>query len=197
MYLRACDRLARSFQLLEPDPDLQMFSATARRTLLAQNRAFFRSKYSPLVVGAARTATTNVSATPPESVYVPGGPVIQGTVNDPTTFPPPSRGHGSHHWAFERLVSAALIPLTAAAAVTSGSQYPILDGILAISLVVHSHIGFDAVVADYLDKRKWPIVGPISKWTLRAATTGVLVGIYQFNTNDIGLTELISRVWTA
>jgi len=67
--------------------------------------------------------------------------ILKGTVNDPTTFPPPSASHGSYHWAFERLLSAGLVPLTAAAFVTSGSNYPILDGILGVSLVVHSHIG--------------------------------------------------------
>lgn len=67
--------------------------------------------------------------------------IYKGTVNDPTTFPPPNRTHGSHHWAFERLLSAGLVPLTAAAFVTSGSAYPVLDGLLGISLVVHSHIG--------------------------------------------------------
>ena len=67
--------------------------------------------------------------------------VIKGTVNDPTTFPPPSRTSGSYHWAFERLLSAGLVPLTVAAFVTSGTNYPILDGILGVSLVMHSHIG--------------------------------------------------------
>lgn len=67
--------------------------------------------------------------------------ILKGTVNDPTTFPPPSRTHGSHHWAFERLLSASLVPLTAAAAVTTGSQYPIVDGLLGVALVMHSHIG--------------------------------------------------------
>jgi succinate dehydrogenase (ubiquinone) membrane anchor subunit len=67
--------------------------------------------------------------------------IYKGTVNDPTTFPTPNRTHGSHHWAFERLLSAALVPMTAAAFVTSGSAYPVLDGLLGISLVVHSHIG--------------------------------------------------------
>lgn len=67
--------------------------------------------------------------------------IYKGTVNDPTTFPPPNRSHGSYHWAFERLLSASLIPMTAAAFVTSGTSYPVLDGILGISLVVHSHIG--------------------------------------------------------
>lgn len=67
--------------------------------------------------------------------------VYKGTVNDPTTFPPPSRTAGSHHWAFERLLSAGLVPLTVAAFVTSGTNYPILDGVLGVSLVMHSHIG--------------------------------------------------------
>ena len=62
-------------------------------------------------------------------------------MNDPTTFPPSSRSHGSHHWAFERLLSASLVPLTAAAFVTSGSNYPILDGLFGVGLVMHSHIG--------------------------------------------------------
>jgi succinate dehydrogenase (ubiquinone) membrane anchor subunit len=67
--------------------------------------------------------------------------ILQGTVNDPTSFPESSRTHGSHHWAFERLLSAALVPMTGAVFVVSGSQYPILDGLLAFSLIIHSHIG--------------------------------------------------------
>lgn len=71
--------------------------------------------------------------------------MYKGTVNDPTTFPPPSKSHGSYHWAFERLLSAGLVPLTAAAFVTSGSNYPIVDGLLGISLVMHSHMGVRSV----------------------------------------------------
>ncbi|KAJ8494724.1 hypothetical protein ONZ45_g13141 [Pleurotus djamor] len=131
------------------------------------------------------------------TAYVPGGPIYKGTVNDPTTFPTPSKSHGSYHWAFERLLSAGLVPLTAAAFATSGTNYPILDGILGVSLIMHSHIGFDSVVVDYLHPRKFPVIGRIATWGLRTATVGVLVGVYQFNTNDIGLTELIAKVWTA
>ncbi|KAL4072000.1 CybS-domain-containing protein [Scleroderma yunnanense] len=129
--------------------------------------------------------------------YVPGGPIYKGTVNDPTTFPPPSKTHGSYHWAFERLLAASLVPMTAAAFVTSGSSYPVLDGLLGISLVMHSHLGFDSILVDYLHPRKFSFLGPLMKWTLRTATLGVLVGVYQFNTNDIGLTELIAKVWHA
>jgi succinate dehydrogenase (ubiquinone) membrane anchor subunit len=114
-------------------------------------------------------------------------------VNDPTTFPPPSKFHGSYHWAFERLLSAALVPITAAAFVTTGSNHPVVDGLLGVSLVMHSHIGvfpqffahaglhvgtqFDTILVDYLHSRKFPVIGPVCKWTLRAATVGVLVGV--------------------
>ena len=49
-----------------------------------------------------------------------------------------------------------------------------------------SHTQFDAMLVDYLHPRKFPTLGPIVTWGLRAATSGVLVGVYQFNTNDIG-----------
>ncbi|KIY53280.1 hypothetical protein FISHEDRAFT_55354 [Fistulina hepatica ATCC 64428] len=156
---------------------------------------------------AASSQTTDLSDS--DALYVPGGPIYKGTVNDPTTFPPPSPAHGSYHWSFERLLSVALVPLTMTAFVTTGSNYPIVDGLLSASLVMHSHIGvfrapltaplnqFDAVLVDYIHKRKFPVLGRIATWTLRAATAAVLVGLYQFNTNDVGLTELIARAWTA
>ncbi|KAF8066678.1 mitochondrial inner membrane protein [Lyophyllum atratum] len=131
------------------------------------------------------------------AAYVPGGPVYKGTVNDPTTFPPPSRSHGSYHWAFERLLAASLVPMTAAAFVTSGTAHPVVDGLLGVSLVMHSHLGFDSILVDYVHKRKFPRLGPTVTWALRATTAAVLVGVYQFNTNDIGLTELIVKVWHA
>ncbi|KAF8152536.1 mitochondrial inner membrane protein [Crassisporium funariophilum] len=145
----------------------------------------------------ARYATTTATGTTRDSLYIPGGPVYKGTVNDPTTFPPPSRSHGSYHWAFERLLSASLVPLTAAAFVTSGSNYPMVDALLGVGLVMHSHMGFDQCLVDYVHPRKFPIIGPISTWSLRTLTVATLVGVYQFNTNDIGLAELISKVWTA
>ncbi|KAL7422157.1 membrane anchor subunit of succinate dehydrogenase, Sdh4 [Cryptotrichosporon argae] len=129
--------------------------------------------------------------------YVPGGPILKGTVNDATTYPEPNKAHGSYHWAFERALSAALVPVTAAAAVSSGSAYPILDGILAVSLIAHSHIGFDSCIEDYLHPRKHGWLGHAARWALRVGTGLSVWGVYEFNTNDVGLTELVRRVWTA
>lgn len=107
---------------------------------------------------------------------------VKGTVNDPTPFPEPNSAHGSNHWAFERTLSVALVPLVAAGFAKHGSS-AILDGALALTLVAHSHIGFDCILADYLHKRKFPVIGPLCTWTLRAATLATLYGLYEFNTS--------------
>lgn len=55
--------------------------------------------------------------------------IIKGTVNDAVSYPEPSKSHGSYHWAFERLISASLIPLTIGAAVTSPTAHVSLIGV--------------------------------------------------------------------
>ncbi|EST08071.1 Succinate dehydrogenase [ubiquinone] cytochrome b small subunit, CybS [Kalmanozyma brasiliensis GHG001] len=146
-----------------------------------------------MIAGGSRAFQTTTTKTVAASSQ---GPYVKGTVNDPTTFPEPNAAHGSNHWAFERALSVALVPLVAVGFAKHGSS-AILDGALALTLVVHSHIGFDCILADYLHKRKFPIAGPLSTWGLRAATLATLYGLYEFNTNDVGLTELIAKVWTA
>ena len=49
---------------------------------------------------------------------------------------------------------------------------------------------FDSSLVDYVHKRKFPTMGPVLTWALRFGTVGVLVGVYQFNTNDIGELQL-------
>jgi succinate dehydrogenase (ubiquinone) membrane anchor subunit len=34
-------------------------------------------------------------------------------------------------------------------------------------------------------------------WVLRICTVLVAVGLYEFETNDVGVTEAVKRVWTA
>ena len=97
-------------------------------TFQAVVRRFSLSSLSSLLFGTEKQTSFPIA-------------ILKGTVNDPTTFPPSSRSHGSYHWAFERLLSASLVPLTAAAFVTSGSNYPVLDGLFGVGLIMHSHIG--------------------------------------------------------
>jgi succinate dehydrogenase (ubiquinone) membrane anchor subunit len=122
--------------------------------------------------------------------------VVQGTTNDAAPYPERDPSHGSYHWTFERLVSVAIIPITIAP-FAAGSLNPTMDALLCATILIHSHIGFESCVIDYLPKRRVPKTRALFWWGLRAATVLVGVGLYEFETNDVGLTEGIRRVWIA
>ncbi|KAJ1958998.1 membrane anchor subunit of succinate dehydrogenase, Sdh4 [Dispira parvispora] len=53
------------------------------------------------------------------------------------------------------------------------------------------------MVTDYVPTRRMPKLNQFCVWSLRTFTVLTLLGCYQFNTNDVGLTELVKRVWEA
>jgi len=128
---------------------------------------------------------------------LPAGPqVIQGGVNDPAPVPKPDPLHGSYHWTFERLMSVALVPLTITP-FAAGSLSPTLDAALIFGILVHSHIGFQSIVIDYIPIHKHPTLRKVFMWALNLATLVVAVGFYEFETNDVGVTEAMKRIWHA
>ncbi|KAI4224618.1 MAG: hypothetical protein L6R36_004537 [Xanthoria steineri] len=134
---------------------------------------------------------------PEEVAILPPGPqVIEGGVNDPAPVPPPSPTHGSYHWVFERAMSAALIPLTIAPFAAS-SLNPVMDALLCAGIIIHSHIGFQSSIIDYVPDKRLPKTRAFFWWALRAATVVVAIGFFEFETNDVGVTEAIKKIWTA
>lgn len=118
------------------------------------------------------------------------------TVNDPVPVPDPSPIHGSYHWTFERAVALGLVPLTLAP-FAAGSLNPGLDAVFCAFMLVHSHTGLQQIVIDYVPNSRYPGLRKFSMWTLNAATVLVAIGLYEFETNDVGVTETIKRVWKA
>jgi succinate dehydrogenase (ubiquinone) membrane anchor subunit len=112
--------------------------------------------------------------------------VIDGTVNDPVPVPESHKAHGSYHWTFERALSVALIPLIVTPFVT-GTSTPVLDALIGTSVVLHSHIGFSAMITDYIPKHHYPKSRTVFTWGLRAATVVVLIGVYEFEVNEVGM----------
>jgi succinate dehydrogenase (ubiquinone) membrane anchor subunit len=93
-------------------------------------------------------------------------------------------------------MSVALIPLTIAP-FAAGSLNPMTDAILCGTILIHSHIGFTSCIVDYFPPRRVPKTRKLFEWALKAATVAVGLGLYEFETNDVGLTEAIHRIWTA
>ncbi|KAI5294961.1 membrane anchor subunit of succinate dehydrogenase, Sdh4 [Ascosphaera acerosa] len=121
---------------------------------------------------------------------------IPGTVNDAAALPPMSPSHGSHHWTFERTI-AAIMPIVAAAPLSGASVSPLVDSVLCSVLLLHVHSGFQSIIIDYVPENRVPRAAWVFKWGLRAATLTVAAGLYEFETNDIGLSGAIKKIWHA
>ncbi|XP_026666672.1 succinate dehydrogenase [ubiquinone] cytochrome b small subunit, mitochondrial isoform X2 [Ceratina calcarata] len=96
-------------------------------------------------------------------------------------------------WVFERLVSAGL-PITIPAALWTES--PILDGLMSLLVVMHTHWGLEAIIIDYA---RPSIVGPVlpkilhlSLFILSAAT---LTGLFLLINNGPGVSKSIKDFW--
>lgn len=142
---------------------------------------------------AERRTHANYSALHARTRYI---EVVKGTVNDPAPVPEPSPSHGHYHWTFERGLAAALVPLTMAP-IASGGLNPVLDAFLVGTLLVHSHLGVQAIIVDYVPTWNYPKLRKFCIWALNAATILAGIGLYEFETTDVGLTEAVKRIWKA
>jgi len=178
-------------------------TAATRRAFLVKPSPTLINRGSPSVVSNLSTfqgkhfiTAVAFHTSSRKNILPPGPQVIEGTANDPAPIPPTDPSHGSYHWSFERLISVALIPLTIAP-FAAGSLNPTMDAILCASIIIHSHIGFESMIIDYIPRKRLPRTRLFFWWGLRAATLVVAVGLYEFETNDVGLTEAIKRIWVA
>ena len=74
-------------------------------------------------------------------------------------------------------------------------SHPMIDLGLGVVLPLHCHMGFGAIIDDYLPARRAGKVNMIAKVGLAMATSLALYGCFKFNTNDIGLTGFAKRLW--
>ncbi|KAM5355356.1 hypothetical protein ACJ41O_002002 [Fusarium nematophilum] len=177
-------------------PSLLRQTALASRWAAAPSAAtrgvFMKPSFRSQVMGVAAFH----NSTRRSAILPPGPQRIEGGVNDPAPIPEPSATHGSYHWSFERLLAAGLVPLIVTP-FASGSLNPTADAILCSVLLLHSHMGFQQVVIDYIPRQTYPGLRKIFSWLLNAATVLVGVGLYEFETNDVGITEAVKRIWKA
>jgi hypothetical protein len=105
------------------------------------------------------------------------------------------RFHGSYHWIYERTLSVLSLLTLSCGAVAGPS--PGLDLALATIVPLHCHIGFGAIIEDYLPKRKFNRVNSFARWGLIGLTGLTIYGAYRFNTENIGISEAIATWWRA
>ncbi|KAK1731844.1 hypothetical protein CaCOL14_009027 [Colletotrichum acutatum] len=165
-----------------------------RQTATAARMAQVTPIRSAFVKNSSRVAAFHTTA---KRDLLPVGPqVIQGGVNDPAPVPPPSPAHGSYHWSFDRILAAGLVPITIAP-FAAGSLNPTTDAVLCAMILIHSHTGFQNIIIDYVPTKHYPKSRKATMWGLNVVTALVGLGLYEFETSDVGVTEAVARLWKA
>jgi succinate dehydrogenase (ubiquinone) membrane anchor subunit len=52
-------------------------------------------------------------------------------------------------------------------------------------------------IIDYFPKKRVPKIRAAANWALRIGTVTLGLALYSFETNDVGITEAVSRLWHA
>ncbi|KAF2206056.1 CybS-domain-containing protein [Delitschia confertaspora ATCC 74209] len=168
-------------------------SSTVRSSPLAQQ---IRPSFVRKAIAEQTPRIAAFHATRRQQILPPLPQKIQGTLNDPAPVPDPAPAHGGYHWTFERVIATGLVPLCLAP-FAAGSLNPVMDATLCALLVLHSHIGFESCIIDYFPRYRVPLVHSIAQWLLRAGTVVLGIALYSFETNDVGITEAVKKLWHA
>lgn len=54
-----------------------------------------------------------------------------------------------------------------------------------------------ALVTDYLPNKRMPTIRRLFDYGVYLASAVVGLGLYEFETNDVGITEAVAKIWTA
>ncbi len=121
---------------------------------------------------------------------------IVGTVNDAAPVPQSNWFHGSYHWTYERILCIGLVPLTILP-IATGSIVPSIDALLGSTILLHTYLGFESCIVDYIPKRTYGKWHNRAKYLLQFGTAVSFYGIYAMETEDDGLVGFVTKSWTA
>ncbi|XP_075147867.1 succinate dehydrogenase [ubiquinone] cytochrome b small subunit, mitochondrial-like [Haematobia irritans] len=117
------------------------------------------------------------------------------TRNIAVSAPRLSAAGGSHTalWTIERVVSLALLGVVPLAFMVPSQT---MDALLAVSLVLHSHWGIEAMVTDYMRPSVVGNVLPkVAHGSLLLLSMATLGGLFYLIYNDIGIAKSVKKLW--
>ncbi|SMN20522.1 similar to Saccharomyces cerevisiae YOR297C TIM18 Component of the mitochondrial TIM22 complex involved in insertion of polytopic proteins into the inner membrane [Maudiozyma saulgeensis] len=113
--------------------------------------------------------------------------------------PPKDPGlHGKFQEDYERITKYTLIPLVLAPFCTSYAGiafHPMLDATLGSAFLLYAHYGFSSLIYQYLPKEKYPRWSTVSLWTLYSSSCLAFYGLYELETENNGIVDLIKKLW--
>lgn len=102
-------------------------------------------------------------------------------------------GHHDKLWTVERFLSAGLLGIVPAAVMFPSQT---LDGLLAVSMVMHSHWGLEAIITDYVRPILFGhLVPKLAHGLLIVFSAATLAGLFYFIYNDVGIGKAVRKLW--
>lgn len=96
-------------------------------------------------------------------------------------------------WVLERVVATALPFLIPAALITESS---ILEGIMSVLIVMHTHWGIEAMITDYARPNVvGPVLPKILHFSLLIASAVTLCGLFVLINNGPGVSRSVKDAW--
>lgn len=124
----------------------------------------------------------------------------KGTPTRPGYFKPPIDPglSGRFQEDYEKIAKYTLIPLTLIPFYTVSQGIPLnpmVDATLSIFFLMYTHYGFSSLIYQKVPKEKYPRWHDTSLWTLYTSSFVALCGIYEIETENNGLVDLITKIW--
>ncbi|KAK5780188.1 hypothetical protein RI543_002732 [Arxiozyma heterogenica] len=121
------------------------------------------------------------------------------TIKDKKYKPPVDLAfNGSYQEDYQRIIRYTLIPLSLVPFYTSYAGitlHPIFDITLSSLCLWYLHYGFAGLIINKIPKEKYSKTHKVSMWSLYTATFLSLCGLYQLETENNGMVNLITRIW--
>ncbi|CCK71364.1 Tim18p KNAG_0G03070 [Huiozyma naganishii CBS 8797] len=111
---------------------------------------------------------------------------------------PPKSPLNEYQAAYQRIISYTLIPVTIIPFYTAYAGialYPTLDFAISSLFIAYCHYGFKSLILEYLPTAKFPRTHRFSTWGLYLASLLSMCGVYQLETENNGVFDLIARLW--
>ena len=105
---------------------------------------------------------------------------------------------GTFKGDYQRIIKYTLIPLSAIPFYTSYAGialHPMIDTTIAVSFLWYAHYGFSSLILDKIPKDKYSKGHRATMWTLYTSTFLGMCGIYELETENNGVVDLITRIW--
>lgn len=168
---------------------ISTYSRIGLTTLTKSSSSLTTTTVRPLLLA---NFTRGIKTIPQPPAY------IVGTVNDAYVPPPPHKLEGSLHWTSERIVAIGMLPLVLAPFITGGGgASTLIDSTMSALLLFHCHTGFQSCIIDYIPKRVYGSYHNYAMYLLTFGTGIAGYGIYQIETKEGGVSNIISKLWKA